>query len=393
MVLNSYFDKKRGLANSLSNSGGSLGGLLLPLIIQALLETYALRGAQIVVSGMLLNIVVSGALLRPLKNNIPNEKLNLEVKVQNSNLQNDDENIQIKDGINNNDMSVSVGDMRIHVYKPEEHVNGNSSTYLKLVPENTHHRMRTFSENLHKHRYASASDISKITKSSPCSADQSKIEVISNIYGSLADITSSVQSIFLAKNIDKRSDTHSTEDENETRLSKFCLNTGNFKLLKNHHLKFIYLIGCFAVYGCRLQIAYIPPYARDCGISRRDISYLVTIIGACDFAGKFAVAWIADSQRIQRNHIIAAALTIIGVASMCISVITDFTRLSVYCVIYGLFGGLYNSLLPLLLVECVGTKNLSTALAFVIQVHGISIASMAPVLGELCETIYMNISL
>jgi hypothetical protein len=68
--------------------------------------------------------------LRPLKNNIPNEKLNLEVKVQNSNLQNDDENIQIKDGINNNDMSVSVGDMRIHVYKPEEHVNGNSSTYL-----------------------------------------------------------------------------------------------------------------------------------------------------------------------------------------------------------------------------------------------------------------------
>ena len=385
VVLNSYFDKKRGLANSLSNSGGSLGGLLLPLIIQALLETYALRGAQIVVSGMLLNIVVSGALLRPLKNNIPNEKFNLEVKVQNSNLQNDDENIQIKDGINNNDMSVSVGDMRIHVYKPEEHVNGNSSTYLKLVPENkAHHRMRTFSENLHKHRYASASDISKNTKSSPCSADQSKIEVISNIYGSLADITSSVQSIFLAKNIDKRSDTHSTEDENETRLSKFCLNTGNFKLLKNHHLKFIYLIGCFAVYGCRLQIAYIPPHARDCGISRRDISYLVTIIGACDFAGKFAVAWIADSQRIQRNHIIAAALTIIGVASVCISVITDFTRLSVYCVIYGLFGGLYNSLLPLLLVECVGAKNLSTALAFVIQVHGISIASMAPVLGELC---------
>ena len=51
--------------------------------------------------------------------------------------------------------------------------------------------------------------------------------------------------------------------------------------------------------------------------------------------------------------------------------------------IYGLFGGLYNSLLPLLLVECVGAKNLSTALAFVIQVHGISISSMAPVLGEL----------
>lgn len=386
MMLNSYFDKKRGLANSLSNSGGSLGGLLLPLIIQALLETYALRGAQIVVSGMLLNIVVSGALLRPLKNNIPNEKLNLEVKVQDSNLQNDDENIQIKDGLNNNDISVSVGDMRIHVYKPEEHVNGNSSTFLKLVPENTH-RMRTFSENLHKHRYASASDISKNTKSSSCSADQSKIEVISNIYGSLADITSSVQSIFLAKNIDKRSDTHNTEDENEdeneTRVSKFCLNTGNFKLLKNHHLKFIYLIGCLAVYGCRLQIAYIPPYARDCGISSRDISYLVTIIGACDFAGKFAVAWVADSQRIRRNHIIAAALTITGVSSMCISVITDFTRLSVYCVIYGLFGGLYNSLLPLLLVECVGAKNLSTAIAFIIQVHGISISSMAPVLGKL----------
>lgn len=378
VLLNSYFDKKRGLANSLSNSGGSLGGLILPLIIQALLEEYALQGAQMIVSAMLLNIVVAGALMRPLRTTIPHKNITIDVDA-NEPKQTETKHIETTNKLNNNEVSMSADDIRMAVYKPEIISSGKHKQFLKLVPENSTQRKRTFSENLHEHRFTPTF---KDTEH-PHTADVSKIDNLSNIYGSLADVTSSVQSVFLAKRLDSAVEPTSTEKENESCLSTYCLGVINFRILKNHHLKFIYLVGFLAIYGCRLQISYLPPYAKDCGISRRNISYLVTIIGACDFAGRFAVAWIADSKRIQRNHIIASSLIIMGITSVCISFVTTFTTFSIYSVIYGLFGGLYNSFLPLLLVECVGAKNLSTSLAFVIQVHGISISSMAPVLGTI----------
>ncbi|XP_052058189.1 monocarboxylate transporter 3-like [Mytilus californianus] len=374
VVLNSYFDKRRGLANSLANSGGSLGGLLLPLIIQALLETYGLQGAQIVISGMLLNIVVSGALLRPMTNNVPQEKLNLEVKVEEEDETKNGNHIKIN--LNQEDLSLSADDIRSKLYKSEKAQKENEKLLINIPQPNNHYRMRTFSENLHEYRVTTVPRQTGI----PNSADASKFTNLSNIFGSLADVSSSVQSVFLAKNVEitKR---ETADDETETCFSKYILSVINFKILRNHHLKLVYLLGFLAVFSARLQMAYIPPYARDCGISGRNISYLVTIIGTCDFFGRFGVALIADSKRVKLSSIISASLIIMGITSMCNSFIRDFHTFIAYCVIYGLFGGLYNSVVALLLVDAVGPKNLSPALAFAIQIHGISISAMAPILG------------
>ncbi|XP_076098729.1 monocarboxylate transporter 12-like isoform X1 [Mytilus galloprovincialis] len=379
VVLNSYFDKRRGLANSLANSGGSLGGLLLPLIIQALLETYGLQGAQIVVSGMLLNIVVFAALLRPLTNTVPQDRLNLEVKVEEDDESKNGNHIEIN--LNQEDMYYSADDIRSKLNKSEKEKKENEKLLIELPPPNTHYRMRTFSENLHEYRVSTV----PLQTGSPKSADASKFANLSAIFGSLADVSSSVQSVFLAKNVEipKR---ETEDDETETCFSKYILSVINFKILRNHHLKLLYLLGFLAIFSARLQLAYIPPYARDCGISGREISYLVTIIGTCDFFGRFGVALILDSKRVKLSSIISASLMIMGVTCMCNSFIHDFHTFIAYCVVYGLFGGLYNSVVALLLVDAVGPKNLSTALAFVLQVHGVSTSAMAPILGYIRDS-------
>ncbi|VDI40998.1 MFS transporter, MCP family, solute carrier family 16 (monocarboxylic acid transporters), member 4 [Mytilus galloprovincialis] len=379
VVLNSYFDKRRGLANSLANSGGSLGGLLLPLIIQALLETYGLQGAQIVVSGMLLNIVVFAALLRPLTNTVPQDRLNLEVKVEEDDESKNGNHIEIN--LNQEDMYFSADDVRSKLNKSEKENKENEKLLIELPPPNTHYRKRTFSENLHEYRVSTVPP----ETGSPKSADASKFANLSAIYGSLADVSSSVQSVFLAKNVEipKR---EKEDDETETCFSKYILSVINFKILRNHHLKLLYLLGFLAIFSARLQLAYIPPYARDCGISGREISYLVTIIGTCDFFGRFGVALILDSKRVKLSSIISASLIIMGVTCMCNSFIHDFHTFIAYCVVYGLFGGLYNSVVALLLVDAVGPKNLSTALAFVLQVHGVSTSAMAPILGYIRDS-------
>jgi sugar phosphate permease len=53
VVLSSYFNKRRGFANSISTVGGSIGSLVFPKIIQILIETYGLQGALLMVAGIL----------------------------------------------------------------------------------------------------------------------------------------------------------------------------------------------------------------------------------------------------------------------------------------------------------------------------------------------------
>lgn len=66
VVLSSYFNKRRGFANSISTVGGSIGSLVFPKIIQILIETYGLQGALLMVAGILFNHLIVAALLRPL---------------------------------------------------------------------------------------------------------------------------------------------------------------------------------------------------------------------------------------------------------------------------------------------------------------------------------------
>nr|XP_022339928.1 monocarboxylate transporter 12-like isoform X2 [Crassostrea virginica] len=64
--LGRYFHKKRGIATSLAEMGVSCGGLVFPPVIRLLLDSYDLRGALIVIGGILLNLCVAGALMRPI---------------------------------------------------------------------------------------------------------------------------------------------------------------------------------------------------------------------------------------------------------------------------------------------------------------------------------------
>ncbi|XP_048744845.2 monocarboxylate transporter 12-like isoform X3 [Ostrea edulis] len=67
VILGRYFDKKRGIASSLGNTGVSFGSLVFPPIIRALLNHYGLRGTLVVVGGIHLHLCVAGALMRPIE--------------------------------------------------------------------------------------------------------------------------------------------------------------------------------------------------------------------------------------------------------------------------------------------------------------------------------------
>ena len=66
-TINIYFDKYRGLANSITMSGSSLGGLVGGPLYSTLFEEYGYMGTLLILSGIMLNIVITGALMRPVE--------------------------------------------------------------------------------------------------------------------------------------------------------------------------------------------------------------------------------------------------------------------------------------------------------------------------------------
>ncbi|XP_069138080.1 monocarboxylate transporter 4-like isoform X2 [Argopecten irradians] len=81
--INMYFHERRTLANSLSNVGGGVGTSVFPFVIAWLMEEYGWRGLYLILSGISLQGVIVGLILKdnyrdPKKNVLLNQKSNGE---------------------------------------------------------------------------------------------------------------------------------------------------------------------------------------------------------------------------------------------------------------------------------------------------------------------------
>ncbi|XP_072413903.1 monocarboxylate transporter 12-like isoform X1 [Chiloscyllium punctatum] len=65
-IVGKYFCKRKAVAYGLAMSGSGIGTFVLAPVVQLLIEQYSWRGALLILGGLVANICVCGALLRPL---------------------------------------------------------------------------------------------------------------------------------------------------------------------------------------------------------------------------------------------------------------------------------------------------------------------------------------
>ncbi|XP_072883506.1 monocarboxylate transporter 12-like isoform X3 [Hemitrygon akajei] len=65
-IVGKYFSNKKAMAYGLAMSGSGIGTFVLAPVVQLLIEEYSWRGALLILGGLVANICVCGALLRPL---------------------------------------------------------------------------------------------------------------------------------------------------------------------------------------------------------------------------------------------------------------------------------------------------------------------------------------
>nr|CAH8873566.1 unnamed protein product [Trichobilharzia regenti] len=70
VVVSVYFDDRRATATGLSIAGTGVGALIFAPMVEMLLNIYTWRGAMMILSGFFLNMIVCGALMRPVETHI-----------------------------------------------------------------------------------------------------------------------------------------------------------------------------------------------------------------------------------------------------------------------------------------------------------------------------------
>ncbi|XP_052086159.1 monocarboxylate transporter 5-like isoform X2 [Mytilus californianus] len=378
VVLNYYFEKHLGFANSFAYVGGSVGSLAWPVIIRKLLDNYGLQGALLVVSGLILNNIIVGALMRPFLSEPVVEK-------QDADSESEADIIIAKRNWLKDEISISLDNVPGYFSRQKYQVE-DQEPFMDLIDKKVDIK-RSLSYNFFLDKKENEKTKIEIPEKSDYLVERFTGSNI-NIDGSLG----TPETFWTTHTCSLRSLPQHTSEEssNESNKSKseFCFNQYiiDMTVLRNRKLQLFLLVAFFSFCGSGMIITFIPPFARDNGISNDKITILITIIGGCDLFARFTLAWITDSQKIRRHHIMGFCLGITGVASMLNPLYTNFTAFIGYSVIYGLFGSIYFSMSILVLRDCVGAENISAALSLMITIHGLSSIIIAPSVGFIRDT-------
>ena len=168
----------------------------------------------------------------------------------------------------------------------------------------------------------------------------------------------------------------------EMEASRNCLSVFNFALFKNPRFLIVVLCAVFGIHSATTMNIYIPALAKGKGITKLQAALLLSVVGATGIVGRLLVGFIADLSIIKRSLMMTFALMVSGVSAICAPLYSGLETMIGYCVIYGIFGGLYFSLLPVVLVDFLGEKHLSTSFGFLQLFSGVSMAAINPIAGK-----------
>ncbi|KAK3094512.1 hypothetical protein FSP39_002700 [Pinctada imbricata] len=325
IILGKYFDKRRGMSNSIALAFGSIGGLIHPIMFTTFVNTFGLRGALLMQAGVMFHSVLGGALSRPIT---LSEKIQrLEFKDQQS-IDNDENNLD----------SLLSEDERRNV----QVANGQNETTITDYGDQEYqvHKIRTSLDMLEptsctSHNETSIVDTRKVFKTKCCGYD--------------------------IKNV----------------LRKF-----DFKMLKNKLVLLFSLVFGFATVSSVLGQMYIPPLARDRGVSEDLIGYLAASVGASELMGRIILAFIADTRHIHKYQILMIALFFNGLVQQFSRLTRTFEHLMIFSVSYGLFCGAMHSLYTPICIDFVGLEDFHKALGILHMIQGLITGIMGYTIGK-----------
>ncbi|KAK3096236.1 hypothetical protein FSP39_024822 [Pinctada imbricata] len=414
-----YFEKKRALAMGISVCGSGIGTFIFAPLFEHLLRAYNWHGTLIITSAITLNLVVFGALLRPLEHT-SKEKLqkNLETFEKTYGNKSDghvpthrvlDEKSNFNDVLYEqmNHSAPQLPTLR----EDEEEI---LKVPLSKIVTNTSNVKCAFHRKIRKMnaKENTIADFEQGIKFSGMKSKSQDIERVNDCQNQLYDHlnkTSISYGRILSKlavndlqfrscpilNRDIPTDNYSDEEGNlfcfEVLVMKAYKHTKRFLNLMFDpsilRLPFfiMFLISNFILYfWYDLPYVFFFDYTIELGLSNERAAYLISIIGIVSTVGQVMYGIIAD-RNIHLAILYTVSLIICGFSVLAIPLVKDYTMLCLIAGSIGLFISANYCLTPVILVEIVGVDKLTNAYGLIMMVQGVANLFGPPVAGKLYD--------
>lgn len=405
VILGKYFKKYRGLATTLANVGASSGIFIFPLVLRKLIDSYGLQGALVIHSGLLLNFLVAGSLLRPLsfydkrsikpvakhKREEESEKLLQDQKPvivsesqpsgqPVSNIIDDSDKVQ---GTNQNCKNSLKDSLQLHPINDSLESYTRNRTFSDSQKERPKNRMTN--DHLKQEMSHSTRSLNKVLDRMVISGDLAVASSIGDISGSVYSVCGSKSEVHV-KPEDQHTNSVEETQETKDRVLIFLKELIGLKCLKIRIFRIWLVVAFFGILGAAQIITYIPPLAAEKGVDKSQRVLLLTIVGASDLAGKFVLTIITFFNIFPKDIMIAVSLWMIAAVFFCVPVFTDFSHFVVLSAVLGSCTGVYFALFPAVMADLVGLENLSGAMGLTMLAHGLSLTIGNPILGAIKDT-------
>ena len=363
VMLGTYFVKHKGLANSIFTSGASIGGLVFPPIVIKLFEEYGFTGAMLIVAGLLSNIFVAAALMRPPEFYTKHRSVTRESSMSSEKVENVNEQVLTNNGPEKNSIvsespakpidNLETKDAKqfpvfqrtdFELRRMVSHdpgmmkLRGNESPVLERIRANSVGARRAETsckgDILDSKHNGSMARLSSIMMS--LSRSQMGIYVNGDaVCGSFVDVNG-------AAPLTQEEPNTTVIDSNATICQRFyggfvsvLQSVFDLNLLRDVSFLYFLVLAFCAVSSVGLIPIFIPTYANEIGIPDERIGLLVSIVAAVDFVSRISMGVVADRKWIKRNKIVGVAFFTVGTACHFVRFIKSFQTMTIFVVIAG----------------------------------------------------------
>ncbi|KAI4482813.1 hypothetical protein M0804_008666 [Polistes exclamans] len=436
-IVTAYFQRLRGFANGLCISGSAIGTIVLPPLLQYLLDCFGYRGAVLIMGALTLNTLVCALLYHPVEQHmiavpieegIDNEALSLDEPIETAKL----------DYIVQDEKSEKLDNTSKQVQNLTELLNYSTST-MSGKEEGSEKLTKSDEEKEKQDQWIVKDQImdvgneeddkvqKNVQKKSEEEEEKEKEEedvkeTTSRNDGKVVDKKQLITNEpFNSRQINTMSDNGSNvlglsikmhfQEDNESvkvdkpvqvemstfKSSKLEISSVKEKSKKNVHLSLdfsmlrdpIYLVilisnSTSAISNTNFMI-HLPSYANSQGFDQNSSALLLSVVSALDLIGRISGASLSDIDFVPKYYYFVGGLGTSGIALALLPMADSYGMLSFFCALFGLSSGMYIGITTVILADMLGTEKLSSSYGISLFVNGVLQLIGPPICGVVFE--------
>ncbi|KAK7090585.1 hypothetical protein V1264_010360 [Littorina saxatilis] len=132
-----------------------------------------------------------------------------------------------------------------------------------------------------------------------------------------------------------------------------------------------------------LAPAFLPPLAKEKGLTDREATHLLTVIGGLDVISRLLSGVIAHYKLMKPQTMVIVTLFVLGLSCQFVRFLDTFAAMMVFCAVFGSLSGVFFSMTPAVVIHFMGLERFATAFGFIQLFNGMASAVTYPLLGAL----------